>query len=108
MTMTAKNVLRTVLPALGLTLSLATPAMAGSSAAEVEQVLVKAEVSLGKTREAGNAWNNTEKLLKAARESLGAGATDDAMELANRALFTADMARQQNQLEQDAWQARMP
>lgn len=79
-------------------------ALAGA-ADEVEQVLAQAEASLAQAREAGNSWTTTEKLLVAARQSEDRA---EALELARRALLTADRAREQQQLEQDAWQARVP
>ena len=78
---------------------------AASSSAEAEKVLAQAEASLGKARAAGNSWTTTEKLMAAARQVQDQA---EAMELARRALLTADRAREQQQLEQDTWQARVP
>lgn len=99
-----KTVLHATLLALGF--CLAGPVMAGS--ASIDEVLAEAEASLGSARGAGNSWTSTEKLMSAAREASQAGRTDEAMELAERARLTADMARKQEQLEQEAWQARVP
>jgi hypothetical protein len=93
-------VLKTLLVS-GLAFSL--PAAADT--AEVEQLLAQAEASLAEARMSGNSWTTTEKLMKAARQ---AEDRDEAMELAQRALLTADSARAQQKLEQDAWQARVP
>lgn len=99
---TTKHQILSALLVCGLVLPLA--AKAGTSA-EVEKVLAEAQSSLDKAREAGNSWTTTEKLMSAARQ---AGNDDEAMELATRALLTADEAREQQELEQDVWQARVP
>lgn len=83
---------------------LSVAAGAGTSA-EVEQLLVQAEASLASARDAGNAWTTTEKLMAAARQ---VDDHEEALELARRALLTANKAREQQQLEQRAWQARVP
>lgn len=89
---------------LALSVGAAPMAMAGSSA-EVEKLLAQAQASLDVARAAGNSWTSTQKLMDAAREASDEG---EALELARRALLTADKAREQSQLEQDAWQARVP
>lgn len=89
-----------------LTALLAFPLAANAATSpEVEKVLAQAEASLAKARESGNSWTTTGKLVTAARQAVD---QNEAMELAQRALLTADMARQQHTQEQDAWQARVP
>ena len=80
-------------------------ALSAAATPEVEQLLAQAEASLAKARQAGNSWTTTEKLIQAARQAENQG---EALELARRALLTADTAREQQQLELDAWQARVP
>lgn len=88
-------------------LSLAPVAVAGD-ADDVEKVLGETAAELATARSAGNSWTSTDKLVTAAREALASGDTTNALELANRALLTANMAQQQGNAEQGAWQARVP
>ena len=82
------------------------PAVAADEA--VEQVLAKAETTLQAARNAGSAWTSTDKLMAEARDALAAGDGEAAMELAQRALLTAERALEQPQLDANAWQARVP
>ena len=86
-------------------LVLGTPLAASAGTAdEVEKLLAQAESVLAQARDAGNSWTTTETLIAAARQAEG----EEAMELARRALLTAEQARKQQQSEQDAWQGRVP
>lgn len=88
-----------------LAASLLTQPLAAAEATDIESVLAQAERSLAEARATGNAWTTTDQLMSAAREA------DDpatALELAQRALLTADAARRQEQQERDDWRARVP
>jgi hypothetical protein len=73
---------------------------------EVLAVLELAEARYSEALALEHGWSVTEPLMQEAREALAAGDSEAALELAERALLTAEQALRQADEEKRAWQQR--
>lgn len=93
--------------ALAAALALAGPAGA-STAADVEATLERAEAERKKAAAVEYEWRFTGKHIKDARKLLSEGKVEEAMGLAERALFEAEAANEQHKIAEQVWMLAVP
>jgi len=75
---------------------------------EVKELIDRAETARQKASELEYEWRFTAKHIKEAKEHLEKGELDDAMRLAERALFEAEAAVEQHAISQQTWPLSVP